>query len=113
MGLTHTKLRNRLGWAKTTHIAQLRQELHCNRAKRKLARVVTAVDSAKAAAAETSTPAEDSLMDVDTLTSSTEFRLTVNEWLADIDAEETQAAGFNLAAYMDTPAVVKAPSGSM
>ncbi len=25
MGLTHTKLRNRLGWAKTTHIAQLRQ----------------------------------------------------------------------------------------
>ena len=113
MGLTHTKLRNRLGWAKTTHIAQLRQELHRNRAKRKRARVVTAVDSAKAAAAETSTPAEDSLMDVDTLTSATEFRLTVNEWLADIDAEETQAAGFNLAAYMDSPAVVKAPLSSI
>ena len=66
-----------------------------------------------AAAVEKSTPAENSLMDVETLTSATEFRLTVNEWLADIDAEETQAAGFNLAAYMhvhmDSPAVVKAP----
>ncbi len=112
MGLTHTKLRNRLGWAKTTHIAQLRQELHRDRPKRKRARVVTAVD-AKSAAAEKSTPAEDSLMDVQTLTSATEFRLTVNEWLADIDAEETQAAGFNLAAYMDSPAVVKAPLSSI
>ena len=45
MGLTHTKLRNRLGWAKTTHIAQLRQELRRDRPKRKRARVVTAVDS--------------------------------------------------------------------
>jgi len=50
---------------------------------------------------------------VETLTSATEFRLTVNEWLADIDAEETQAAGFNLAAYMDSPAVVKAPLSSI
>ncbi len=113
MGLTHTKLRNRLGWAKTTHIAQLRQELHRDRPKRKRAHVVTAVDRAKSAAAEKSTPAEDSLMDVETLTSATEFRLTVNEWLAGIDAEETQAAGFNLAAYMDSPAVVKAPLSSI
>jgi len=52
-------------------------------------------------------------MDVETLTSATEIRLTVNEWLADIDAEETQAAGFNLAAYMDSPAVVKAPLSSI
>ena len=52
-------------------------------------------------------------MDVETLTSATEFRLTVNEWLADIDAGETQAAGFNLAAYMDSPAVVKAPLSSI
>ncbi|KAL3134486.1 hypothetical protein ABBQ38_15554 [Trebouxia sp. C0009 RCD-2024] len=63
MGLTHTKLRNRLGWAKTTHIAQLRQELHRDRPKRKRARVLTAVDSAHSAAAENSTPTEDSLMD--------------------------------------------------
>ena len=113
MGLTHTKLRNRLGWAKTTHIAQLRQELHRDRPTRKRARVVTAVDSAHPAAAEKSTPAADSLMDMETLTSASEFRLTVNEWLADIDAEETQAAGFNLAAYMDSPAVVKAPLSSI
>ena len=113
MGLTHTKLRNRLGWAKTTHIAQLRQELHRDRPKRKRPRVVTAVDIANSAAVEKSTPAENSLMDVETLTSATEFRLTVNEWLADIDAEETQAAGFNLAAYMDSPAVVKAPLSSI
>ena len=52
-------------------------------------------------------------MDVETLTSASEFRLTVNEWLADMEAEETQAAGFNLAAYMDTPAVVKAPLSSI
>ncbi|DBB05672.1 TPA: hypothetical protein ACH3X1_012285 [Trebouxia sp. C0004] len=81
--------------------------------KRKRARVVTAVDSANSAATEKSTPAEDSLMDVETLTSATEFRLTVNEWLADIDAEETQAAGFNLGAYTDSPAVVKAPLSSI
>ncbi|KAA6416567.1 MAG: hypothetical protein FRX49_13458 [Trebouxia sp. A1-2] len=70
-------------------------------------------DSANSAATDRSTPAEDPLMDVETLTSATEFRLSVNEWLADIDAEETQAAGFNLAAYMDSPAVVKAPLSSI
>ena len=52
-------------------------------------------------------------MDVETLTSATEIHLTVNEWLADVDAEETQAAGFNLAAHMDSPAVVKAPLSSI
>ncbi len=52
-------------------------------------------------------------MDVETLTSATEIHLTVNEWLADVDAEETQAAGCNLAAYMDSPAVVKAPLSSI
>ena len=113
MGLTHTKLWNRLGWAKTTHIAQLRQELHRDRPARKRARVVAAVDSAQPAAAEKSTPAADSLMDLEALTSASEFRLTVHEWLADIDAEETQAAGFNLAAYMDSPAIVKAPLSSI
>ena len=113
MGLTHTKLQNRLGWAKTTHIAQLRQDLHRDRPTRKRARVVTAVDSAKPAAAEKSTPAADSLMDLETLTSASEFRLTVNEWIANIEAEEMQAAGFNLAAYMDSPAVVKAPLRSI
>ena len=39
--------------------------------------------------------------------------MTVNEWLADIDAEERQTAGFNLAAYVDSPAVVKAPLSSI
>lgn len=46
-------------------------------------------------------------MDVETLTSATEFCLTVNEWLADIDAKETQAAGFNLEAYMDSPVLLQ------
>ena len=94
-------------------ILLLRQELHRDRPTRKRARVVTAVDSAQPAAAEKSTPAADSLMDMETLTSAPEFRLTVNEWLADIDAEEPQAAGFNLAAYMDSAAVVKAPLSSI
>ncbi|DBA96393.1 TPA: hypothetical protein ACH3X3_013077 [Trebouxia sp. C0006] len=52
MGLTHTKLRNTLGWAKATHIAQLRQELHRNRPTRKHACVVAANDSNSAAASE-------------------------------------------------------------
>ena len=77
---THTKLRNRLGWAKSTHIAQLRQELHRDRPQRKRARVVTADDSSSSAAAEKSSPAQDSLMHVETLTSATEFRLTVNAY---------------------------------
>ncbi len=48
-------------------------------------------------------------MDLDALTSATEFRLTVNEWIVNLDAQETQAAGFDLAAYTHSPAVVKAP----
>lgn len=107
MGLTHTKLRNRLGWANTIHIAQLRQELHRDRPTRKHARVVSADDSTSSAAAEKPKPAEDQLMDMKALTSAAEFRLTVNEWIADIDAEERQAEGLNLAAYVDSPAVVK------
>lgn len=107
MGLTHTKLRNRLGWANTIHIAQLRQELHRDRPTRKHARVVAADDSTSSAAAEKPKPAEDQLMDMKALTSAAEFRLTVNEWIADIDAEERQAEGLNLAAYVDSPAVVK------
>ena len=117
MGLTHTRLRNRLGWAKTTHTL-LSSGKNCtgtwDRPKRKGARVVTADDSSNSAAAEKSSPAQDSLMDVKILTSATEFRLTVNEWLADIDAKEKpQAAEFRLAAYMDSPAVVKAPLSSI
>ncbi len=48
-------------------------------------------------------------MDLDALTSASQFRLTVNEWVADLDAEEAQAAGFNLAAYTHSLAVFKAP----
>ena len=44
---------------------------------------------------------------METLTSASEVRLTVNEWLTSIDAEETQAAGINLAAYMDSPSESK------
>ena len=113
MGLTHTKLRNRLGWAKTTHIAQLRQELHRHRPARKRKHVVAADDSNSSAAAEKPRPSEDQLMDLDALTSASEFRLTVNDWIAELEAEETQTAGFNLAAYTHTPAVVKAPLGSI
>ena len=53
---------------------------------------MAANDSNSAAAAETPEPAGDQLMDLDALISATEFRLTVNEWIADPDAEETQAA---------------------
>jgi len=113
MDLTHTKLRNRLGWAKTTHIAQLRQELHRDRPTRKRARVVAADDSNSSAAVEKLKPAGDQLMDLDALASASEFRLTVNEWIADLDAEETQAAAFNLAAYTHSPAVEKAPLSSI
>ncbi|DBA97001.1 TPA: hypothetical protein ACH3X1_015284 [Trebouxia sp. C0004] len=89
MGLTHTKLRNTLGWANTTHIAQLRQQLHCNRPTNHAC--VTANDSSNAAG-QKPRPAGDQLMDLDALTSATELRLTVNEWIADLDAEEKQAA---------------------
>ena len=83
MGLTHTKLRNRLGYAKTTHIAQLKQELHRHRQPRKRARAeVTA--SGSAAGIEPSithavSAAEDQPMDIDVLLSSLEFRSSVNE----------------------------------
>lgn len=66
--------------------------MHRNRPTRKHACVVAANDSNSAAAAEALEPAGDQLMDLDALISATEFRLTVNEWIADPDAEERQAA---------------------
>ena len=66
MGLTHTKVRNRLGFAETTHIAQLRQELHRHRAVRKKQRVPSASASDSKSVDKR---AEDQLMDLDVLTS--------------------------------------------
>jgi len=39
--------------------------------------------------------------------------LTVNERVADVDTEKRQAAGFDLAAYKDITAVVKAALSSI
>lgn len=119
MGLTHTKVRNRLGFAKTTHIAQLRQELHRDRAVRKKARMVASA-SASASATDTQLQsladstaithtAEDQLMDLDALTSADEFRLAVNEWFGELDAQDRPASMDSCPAYQDTTAVVKAP----
>lgn len=112
MGLTHSKVRNRLGHAKVTHIAQLRQELHRHRTGRKRAQVVTetassATSSSQTAAATRSVhqQSEDQLMDLDALTSASEFHLTVNERFADIDAEERQSTA--IAAYQHTQAITK------
>ena len=127
MGLTHTKLRNRLGHAKTTHIVQVRQELHRDRPARKKSQVVDPLHSGNngqqaaepaASSAETRSAAastseqdipvgEDQLYDLDAFTSGSEFRLTVNEWLADLDAEDAQAS--QVSAYADSPAILKAP----
>ena len=60
---------------------------------------MTADDCSSSAVAEKASPAQASLMDVETPTSATEFCLTVNDWLAGIVAKETQAAGFNLEAW--------------
>ena len=125
MGVAHTKLRNRLGWAKTTQIAQLRQELHRDRPARKKAPVVAGADAGPSAStreagdaeADSSAPtrqtAESQLLDADVFTSAAEFDLTVNEWIAGIDAEERQAAGFDMTAYKDCTATLKAPLGSI
>ena len=129
MGLTHTKLHNRLGHAKTTytHIVQVRQELHRDKPARKKSQVVDPLHSGnsaqqaakpadssaqtKAAAASSSEQdipvGEDQLYDLDAFTSGSEFRLTVNEWLADLDAEDAQAS--QVSAYADSPAILKAP----
>ena len=113
MGLTHTKLRNRLGYAKTTHIAQLRQELHRHRQPRKRARaVVTASGSAagsEPSSTHTGSAAEDQLMDIDVLLSGSEFRSNVNEWLDELDAENRDAAIANMPAYSASGAIVSAP----
>lgn len=49
-------------------------------------------------------------MDVETLTSATEFGLTVIEWLAGIDADETQAAGFTTGSIHGQPSSSQRPS---
>ena len=101
MGLTHTKVRNRLGHAKVTHIAQLRQELHRNRPTRKKARVVAGA----ASSSQIRHQSESQLMDLDALTSASEFHMTVNAWMADIDAEQRQAT--TIPAYQNTEAATK------
>ena len=108
MGLTHTKPRNRLGWPKTFH--------HTHRS----AHSCIATDPPgsapgggsrrqRTAQQRLKSPSEqiNHLMDLEALTADTEFHLTVNEWIADIDAEEMQAAGLNLTAYIHSQAVVK------
>ena len=115
MGLTHTKVRNRLGFAKTTHIAQLRQELHRHRAVRKKARMVASASASDtelqplADSTAVTHTAEDQLMDLDALTSADEFRLAVNEWFGELDAEDRLASMDSCPAYQDITAVVKAP----
>lgn len=101
MGLTHTKVRNRLAHAKVTHIAQLRQELHRHRPTRKKARVVAGA----ASSSQTCQQSENQLMDLDALTSASEFHMTVNAWMAEIDAEQRQAN--TIPAYQDTEATTK------
>ena len=50
---------------------------------------------------------EDQLYDMDAFTSGSELCLTVNEWLADLDAEDALAS--QAPAYADSPAILKAP----
>ena len=123
MGLTHTKLRNRLGFAKVTHLAQLRQELHRHREARKKKKMVATASASASASASTSAStsgrtrdlpdAQDQLMDLDALTSAYEFRLAVNEWLGDLDAEDRLAGMENFPAYQDSSAVVKTTLSSL
>ena len=56
---------------------------------------------------------EDQLYNLDAFTSGSEFCLTVNEWLADLNAEDAQASQVSAAAYADIPAIVKAPLSSL
>ncbi|DBB01642.1 TPA: hypothetical protein ACH3X1_000278 [Trebouxia sp. C0004] len=123
MGLTHTKLRNRLGFAKVTHLAQLRQELHRHREARKKKRMVATASATASASASTSAStssrtrdlpdAQDQLMDLDALTSADEFRLAVNEWFGDLDAEDRLAGMQSFPAYQDSSAVVKTTLSSL
>ena len=109
MGLTHTKLRNRLGYAKTTHIAQLRQELHRHRQPRQRARAVVTASGSEPSSTHTGSAAEDQLMDIDVLLSGSEFRSNVNEWLDELDAENRDAAIAHMPAYSASGAIVSAP----
>ncbi|DBB03137.1 TPA: hypothetical protein ACH3X1_013368 [Trebouxia sp. C0004] len=78
MGLTHTKLRKRLGFAKVTHLAQLRQELHRHREARKKKKMVATASATASASTPTSASTsgstrdlpdpQDQLMDLDALT---------------------------------------------
>ena len=108
---------------------QVRQQLHCDRPARKKSQVVDPLHSGnsgqqaaaakpadssaqtKAAAASSSEQdipvGEDQLYDLDAFTSGSEFRLTVNEWLADMDAEDAQAS--QVSADADSPAILKEP----
>lgn len=109
MGLTHTKLRNRLGVAKVTHLAQLRQELK----KKKTVETASASASTSASGRTQDLPdAQDQLMDLDALTSADEFWLAVNEWFGDLDAEH-RLAGMNFSSYQDSSAVVKTTLSSL
>ena len=103
-----SKVRNRLGFAKTTHIAQLRQELHWHRAVRKKARMVASASASDtelqplADSTAVTHTAEDQLMDLDALTSADKFRLAVNEWFGELDAEDRLASMDSCPAYQDT-----------
>ncbi|DBA77856.1 TPA: hypothetical protein ACH3X1_009210 [Trebouxia sp. C0004] len=57
--------------------------------------------------------AQDQLMDLDALTSADEFRLAVNEWFGDLDAEDRLAGMENFPAYQDSSAVVKTTLSSL
>ena len=52
-------------------------------------------------------------MDLDALTSAVEFRLAVNEWSGDLDAEDRLAGMENFPAYQDSSAVVKTTLSSL
>ncbi|DBA74277.1 TPA: hypothetical protein ACH3X1_011058 [Trebouxia sp. C0004] len=97
------------GHAKTTHIAQLRQELHQNRQPRKRARAVTiASGSAECSAQAVSASAsQGQLMDLDALLS-TSALLSMSG-----DTEDKYAATANLPAYRDSTAVVSPPLSSI
>ena len=120
MGLTHTKLRNRLGHAKVTLIAKLRQELHRHRQGRKRKAVVAASDTGPSTRSNSDGPrtahekAQDQLMDEDALTSAEELRLTFNAYFAEID-EENRAAGVTeeIPAYIHSAAILKTTLSSV
>ena len=57
---------------------------------------------AAASSSQTRQLSESQLMDLDALTSASEFHMTVNAWMADIDAEQRQAN--IIPAYQDTEA---------